>query len=354
MTSPTVPTSAESYDAASDAMRPRSLADFTGQPAVSRQLGIRLDASRGRGQMPPHLMFSGPPGLGKTTLAMIVAEELELPLTVTSGPALDKPGDLAALLSRLPGPAVVFIDEIHRMQRKIEELLYPAMEDRVLDIRIGEDAATARLLRIEVQPFVLIGATTQLGLVSAPLRERFGYLGRLALYDEAALASILLRSAALLGMDLPDDAAAAIAARSRGTPRVANVWLEQVRDYAQVETGGRIDAQVVADTFDAFGVDPIGLDDLGQDILRSLVVSFDGGPVGLTTLAAAVDETPGTVSDVYEPFLLRRGLLARTPRGRIATAAAYRHFGMEPPVQLTNGDPGPEQGELDLPFDEAG
>lgn len=335
------------YDAAADAMRPHALAEFAGQPAVSRQLGIRLDAARGRGQLPPHMLFSGPPGLGKTTLAMIVAEELGLPLTVTSGPALDKPGDLAAILSRLAGPTVVFIDEIHRMQRKIEELLYPAMEDRVLDIRLGEDPATARVLRIEVKPFVLIGATTQLGLVSAPLRDRFGYLGRLSLYDTDALTDIVLRSAGLLDVELPRDAAEAIAARSRGTPRIANVWLEQVRDFADVEHAGRVDTEVVAAAFDAFGVDRIGLDDLGQEILRTVVVAFDGGPVGLATLAAAVDEAQGTVAEVYEPFLLRQGLLARTPRGRVATAAAYRHFGLEPPASLIDAA-GLSQGVLDF------
>ena len=319
-----------------DALRPGSLAEFAGQDAVTRELSIVLGAARGRGQLPDHLLFAGPPGLGKTSLAHIIATECSVPLVATSGPALDKASALAQMLSTLGGPTVVFIDEIHRMPLNVEEILYSAMEDGVLDLKVG-DRAASRVVRVPLRPFCLVGATTQVGMVSAPLRDRFGFVGRVRPYGTVALAGIVQRSASLLGVGINQDAAEEIASRSRGTPRVANMWLRRVRDFVQAsspETSQEvhIDLLVAQEALAAFGVDEYGLDRTARELLELLCVQFQGGPAGLTTLAAALGETVGTVSEVLEPHLLRCGLVARTPRGRVATPAAYEHLGLVAPA----------------------
>lgn len=331
---------ADTAHAPTDAMRPQRLAEFAGQPDVTGELEIILEAARGRGQLPDHLLFAGPPGLGKTSLAHIVAAECGVPLVATSGPALEKASVLSQLLTTLPGPAVLFIDEVHRVPMPVEEVLYSAMEDRVLDIKVGERAA-ARVVRVPLRPFCLVGATTQVGVVSAPLRTRFGFIGRLRPYDTAALAGIITRSAELLGVRIDDDAATEIARRSTGTPRIANMWLRRVRDWAQTRPGRdhtdaiHITAADAAAALDVFGVDKLGLDRTARELLHTLCTQFGGGPTGLTTLAAAIGDTPDTVAEVLEPHLLRCGLIARTPRGRVATRAAYEHLGLEvPPAVL--------------------
>lgn len=322
-----------------DALRPEHLGDFAGQPDVTRELGYVLTAAKKDERLPSHLLFSGPPGLGKTTLAKIVARELQVPLVETSGPAIERPSDVASLLSALNQPTVVFIDEIHALPRTAEELLYAAMEDGRLDITVGEGQA-ARSLRLPIAPFVLIGATTQSGRLSGPLRMRFTYTGRLRLYDEADLASIVRRSAELLGVDLDDEASLEIASRSQGTPRVANNNLRQVRDFARAQSHDRVDRAVAVAGLEAFGVDPLGLDHLGREILKALCTGFSGGPVGVKTLAAAVGESPSTLEEEYEPYFMRVGLLARTQRGRVATAKTFAHLGLEVPdsVQAAAGD----------------
>jgi Holliday junction DNA helicase RuvB len=317
-----------------DALRPTTLPEFGGQPHVVRELGIVLRAAAGRDQLPDHVLLSGPPGLGKTTLAHIIANELQVPLVTTSGPAIEKTGDLAALLSSLAGPTVVFIDEIHRLPRTVEEILYPAMEDGVLDFIVGE-GARARALRLPLKPFTLVGATTQVGMLSAPLRDRFGFTARMRLYDDYALCSIVERSAGLLGVHMSGAAALAVAKRSRGTPRVANAWLRRVRDFAQLaaadagEDAVRIDETVALAALEAFDVDELGLDRTARDLLAAIIHTFGGGPVGLNTLASTVGESPETVQEVYEPHLLRCGLVARTRQGRVATVRAYEHLGVE-------------------------
>lgn len=316
-----------------DPLRPTTLAEFSGQPDVASHLQMILSSAKRRGHLPDHLLFAGPPGLGKTTLAGIVANELGLPLVSTSGPALERPGDVVSLLVAHTVPSVIFLDEIHGLKRALEELLYPAMEDGVVDITYGE-GVQAHSIRLPLKPFVLIGATTQAGLVSAPLRDRFGYTARLKPYATADLAGIVLRSAALLDLDVDLPAATEVALRSRGTPRVANAWLRRVRDYVEsqgISHVGRAEAQAA---LAAFGIDAIGLDELGREILTTLIDSFRGGPVGVKTLAAAVGEAPTTLEEVYEPYLMRQGLLARTPQGRMATAATYTHLGRPVPVQL--------------------
>jgi Holliday junction DNA helicase RuvB len=311
-------------------LRPRRLSDFVGQPAVRDQLAVFIEAARARGESLDHVLLAGPPGLGKTSLAQIVATELEAPFVQTAGPALERKGDVAAFLTALEPRSVFFVDEIHRLPRALEETFYPAMEDRRLPITVGQGAG-ARVVTLDLPPFTLIGATTRAGLLTTPLRDRFGVTHRLELYGPEDLARIVLRSAHILGVEIDEDGATMIAGRSRGTPRVANRLLRRVRDFAEVRGAGWIDADVAARALDLLQVDGAGLDRLDRDILETVCLKFDGGPVGLSTLAVAVGEEADTVEDVYEPYLLQQGLLKRTPRGREATPAAWRHLGLEPP-----------------------
>ncbi|HEY8339726.1 MAG TPA: Holliday junction branch migration DNA helicase RuvB [Egibacteraceae bacterium] len=318
-------------DAELDAsLRPRRLADFVGQERVKEQLQLVLDGAQQRGGVVDHLLFSGPPGLGKTSLAGIVAAEMGADLRATSGPALERPGDLAAILTNLEPGDVLFLDEIHRLPRTVEEILYPAMEDFRLDIVVGKGPG-ARAIQLPLPPFTLVGATTRTGLITSPLRDRFGFAARLEFYSPEELAGILARSARILDVELHPDGAAEVARRSRGTPRVANRLLKRVRDYAEVRADGVVTAEVAARALDLFEVDAIGLDRLDRWVLDVLCRHFGGGPVGLSTLAVAVGEEPETVEDVVEPFLIQQGLLARTPRGRVATAGAFAHLGLTPP-----------------------
>ena len=312
------------------ALRPRTLAEFIGQHRVREQLGLVLDAAKGRGRVPDHVLLSGPPGLGKTTLAMIVAAELEQPLRITSGPAIQHAGDLAAILSSLLEGEVLFLDEIHRMSRPAEEMLYLAMEDFRVDVVVGKGPG-ATAIPLEIPPFTLVGATTRAGLLPGPLRDRFGFTAHMDFYDAADLEHVLTRSARLLGVHLTPGGATEIAGRSRGTPRIANRLLRRVRDFAQVRADGVVTEEVAKEALLVYEVDEMGLDRLDRGVLRALVVSFGGGPVGVSTLAVAVGEERETVEEVAEPFLVRAGLLARTPRGRVATPAAWTHLGLTPP-----------------------
>ncbi len=322
-------TAAIAGDADLDAsLRPHRLEEFVGQPKLKEQLSLVLDGAKGRGASADHLLFSGPPGLGKTSLAGIVAEEMGADLRATSGPALERPGDLAAILTNLEAGDVLFIDEIHRLPRAVEEILYPAMEDFSLDIVVGKGPG-ARAIRLPLPSFTLVGATTRTGLITSPLRDRFGFAARLDYYGPAELADILRRSADILGMTLHHDGAYEIAGRSRGTPRIANRLLKRVRDYAEVRADGIVTTEVSQAALDVFEVDGRGLDKLDRWVLAALCRDFGGGPVGLTTLAVAVGEEPDTVEDVVEPFLIQQGLLARTPRGRVATSAAWAHLGLQ-------------------------
>ncbi len=311
-------------------LRPRNLGEFVGQETAKQQLGIFLEAARQRGEALDHVLLAGPPGLGKTSLAGIVAAELGVGFHITSGPVLERKGDLAAVLTALEPRDVLFIDEIHRLNRAVEEVLYPAMEDFQLDVVLGQ-GPSARTLRLDLPRFTLVGATTRSGLLTTPLRGRFGVLQRLDYYRPEELAAIIRRSAGLLGVAVDQDGAAAMAARSRGTPRIANRMLRRVRDVAQVRGIATVDAAVAEDALALLEVDALGLDDLDRQILRRLVETFEGRPVGLGTLADSVGESPDTIEDVYEPYLLQEGLLMRTPRGRVATPRAYRHLGVEPP-----------------------
>ena len=319
-------------------LRPRRLDEFVGQEALKERLSILVEAASSRSESVDHLLFSGPPGLGKTSLAGIVAAEMGAAFRSTSGPALDRPGDLAAVITNLEQGDVLFIDEVHRLPRQVEEVLYPAMEDGQLDIVVGKGPA-ARSIKIDLPPFTLIGATTRVGRVAPPLRDRFGDVARLDYYGPDDLAAIVERSAALLSTTITDDGCVAIDKRSRGTPRIANRLLRRVRDYSAVRADGAIDAAVAHTALEVFEVDHYGLDKVDRAILEAVIVKFGGGPVGLSTLAIAVGEDPETVEDAYEPYLILEGLLQRTPRGRIATERGYLHLG----VDMPNGS---EQGRL--------
>lgn len=309
------------------ALRPRLLAEFVGQAELKDRLRIILEAARRRGQAADHLLFAGPPGLGKTTLAGIVAHEMGVGLHVTSGPTIERAGDLAAILTQLADGDVLFVDEIHRLSRAVEEVLYPAVEDFQLDIVLGKGPA-ARSIRLDLPRFTLVGATTRTGLITGPLRDRFGMVARLDYYEVADLESIVTRASGIVGATIDAEGASEIAGRSRGTPRIANRLLRRVRDYAEVEADGVIDRSVAAAGLEAFGIDHLGLDKVDRAILESLCTRFGGGPVGLSTLAIAVAEPTETVEDVHEPFLIQQGLLMRTPRGRIPTARAWQHLGL--------------------------
>ena len=312
-------------------LRPRRLEDFVGQEALRGQLSVAIEACSARGEPLDHLLLAGPPGLGKTSLAQIVAAELDVPFVQTAGPALERKGDIAAFLTALEPRSVFFVDEIHRLPRTLEETFYPAMEDLRLPITVGQGAG-ARVVTLELPPFTLIGATTRAGLLTTPLRDRFGIQARLEPYQSSELASIVRRSAGILEIELTDDGAGAIAQRSRGTPRIANRLLKRVRDYAEVRMEGVVTAQAALAALEMLEVDELGLDRLDREILRTICVKFEGGPVGLSTLAAAVGEEQDTIEDVYEPYLLKEGLIKRTPRGRAATAAAFAHLGLKAPI----------------------
>jgi holliday junction DNA helicase RuvB len=328
------------------ALRPHSLADFIGQPKVARQLDLVLEGAKRRGRPPDHVLLSGPPGLGKTSLALIIGSELGTSVKITSGPAIERSGDLAAMLSNLAHGDVLFIDEIHRIARPAEELLYMAMEDFRVDVVVGKGPG-ATAIPLEINPFTLVGATTRAGLLTGPLRDRFGFVGQMEFYEPAELQRVLARSAALLGVELTDDGSAEIADRSRGTPRIANRLLRRVRDYAEVRADGRVTLEVARAALALYDVDDLGLDRLDRSVLEALVSRFGGGPVGVATLAVAVGEEPHTVEEVCEPFLVRAGLLARTPRGRVATEAAFRHLGHPLPrggLLLSGGTGDPPSG----------
>ena len=313
-------------------LRPQLLKDYIGQQKVKETLSIYIEAARQREEPLDHVLFYGPPGLGKTTLAGIIANEMGVKMKVTSGPAIEKPGEIAAILNNLSEGDVLFIDEIHRLNRQVEEVLYPAMEDFAIDIVIGKGAA-ARSIRLDLPRFTLVGATTRAGLLSAPLRDRFGVVHHLEFYSQQELTTIVIRSAQVLGVEIDPKGAAEIAKRSRGTPRLANRLLKRVRDFAQVKYDGRITLEVANFALDLLEVDSYGLDKLDRRILQTMIRNFQGGPVGLETLAAAIGEDAGTLEDVYEPYLLQNGFLGRTPRGRIATAAAYEHLGYPIPSE---------------------
>lgn len=321
------------------AIRPRRLADYVGQPVMRQQLAIFIQAARARGEALDHVLIFGPPGLGKTTLANIVAHEMGVNIRHTSGPVLEKAGDVAALLTNLEPRDVLFIDEIHRLSAAVEEVLYPAMEDYQIDIMIGEGPA-ARSIKLDLPPFTLVGATTRAGLLTSPLRERFGIVHRLEFYSVEDLTLIVSRSARILGVEIDPQGAREIARRSRGTPRIANRLLRRVRDFAEVTADGRITAEVADQALALLDVDQQGFDPLDRKFLGTLIEKFDGGPVGLDNLAAAIGEERGTLEDVLEPFLIQQGFIMRTPRGRVATRNAYVHLGLSPPPQA------PTHGEL--------
>ena len=308
-------------------LRPQHLDEYIGQEKAKQTLGIYIEAAKARGEALDHVLFYGPPGLGKTTLAGIIANEMRVHMKVTSGPAIEKPGEMAAILNSLQERDVLFVDEIHRLNRQVEEVLYPAMEDYAIDIMIGKGAG-ARSIRLNLPQFTLVGATTRAGMLTAPLRDRFGVVNRLEFYTDEELKTIILRSAKVLDVEIEDEGALELARRSRGTPRLANRLLKRVRDFAQVKYDGKITKNVANYALDLLDVDKYGLDHIDRSILLTMIEKFQGGPVGLDTLAAAISEDAGTLEDVYEPYLLKNGFIQRTPRGRVVTDFAYQHLGI--------------------------
>ncbi len=312
-------------------LRPKTLNNYIGQKKIKESLEIYIEAAKKRGASLDHLLFYGPPGLGKTTLASIIASEMGVNIKITSGPAIEKPGDMAAILNNLKEGDVLFVDEIHRLNRQVEEVLYPAMEDFAIDIMIGK-GPTARSIRLDLPRFTLIGATTRAGMLSAPLRDRFGMIHRMEFYEIDELCSIIMQSAKVLNVEVDKKGAIEMARRSRGTPRLANRILKRVRDFAQVRFDGRITEDVAVTALDLMDVDKMGLDHTDRNLLMTMIGKFSGGPVGLDTLAAAIGEDAGTIEDVYEPYLIKNGFINRTPRGRVVTDAAYHHLGLEMPT----------------------
>jgi Holliday junction DNA helicase RuvB len=321
----------ENEEEVEQTLRPQRLAEYIGQEKLKEHVQIMLEAAKGRGEVLDHLLFYGPPGLGKTTISTVIANEMGVPMKTTSGPAIERPGDLASILTNLKANEILFIDEIHRLNRAVEEVLYPAMEDFALDVMIGK-GPSARSLRLSLPPFTIIGATTRLAMLSSPLRDRFGAPFRLAYYDMDAMEKIVNRSARILKVAIEPEGALEIARRSRGTPRVANRLLRRVRDFAQVRASGIITLDVAQEALRRLEIDELGLDETDRRILHAIIDKFEGGPVGLGTVAAATSEEADTIMDVYEPYLLQLGFLARTPRGRVATRKAYEHMGVTYPV----------------------